>query len=302
MLTRTLSPFRDPGKYQRPLAMGQNNHLFAPLMEDARKMSNLPRYFHRELVRVWAVKSLTVISQLRPSLGLPSGPEVTSRLEGMLRHPNAVSLLPYEDDNGCHSWKDRLPTLAPAEPAVSADFCYKYIRHLVINTDPRLMRKIAEEVGLMPLSGSAGPAVRQNLELIEAQLRWERVAYLNVEWHKLERLESLFLDLRSYSCPHTDCLGVDDVLRLAYSLAGKKLKLLVITGLRSYALHPGVKPLSISDVEKRRNHGTAEQPVWAGDSLDSVNWFLMFSDAVRPGGTLILVDRQCDELCLPVWG
>lgn len=191
--------------------------------------------------------------------------------------------------------KDSLPGGERSEGGAPR-YLYQRLRHLVVNTVPALAGVQADDLGTVPSVWL--PAASRNLVYLAERLDYERRANLLMRWDALESLETLFLDLRGYSMPETRFLYFGDVVRLAQGLAGKRLKLLVIAGLRSWRDYPGTEPLGIDEVEG--GVWDPEDRVWVNASGGrAVNWWRAFARAVRPGGRLVFVDREDgDELRL----
>ncbi|KAK0731477.1 hypothetical protein B0H67DRAFT_74916 [Lasiosphaeris hirsuta] len=289
------------------------DHIFLPVMEDPRKFEALSPFYHRELVREWASNTLIVVAQ--QARWVESLLANIKDTDCLLRSPETMCLLPYEeerytrtptDDTHSHSTnasddvdagKDRLPVLSTIEQNETSKFCFQLIRHLMLNTSPRLMGARAEEFGALPSTPATG-ITRRNVQMIEELLWSERKTWLELDWGRLERLETLFIDVRNYGSGIVEGVDADDLYEMAESLSGKNLKLLVIAGLRSYKLFPGVELLNIEEVERWETDSGETQ---AGRSLDGYNWWLVFRDAVRPGGKLVFVDKRVGELKLPVF-
>lgn len=180
---------------------------------------------------------LPVISQQAQSVGLLWN--VIRDMDCLLRSPETMSLLPYYEEN--YKWKfmndahsesthasgnmddskDRLPVLHMNEQDKPPKFCFQLIRHLVLNTSPRLMEASAGDLGAIP-STSADGITRHNLEIIEELLWSERKTRLEVDWWRLERLETLFIDIRSYGCSFVNSIDADGLYEMAEPLKGKQ--------------------------------------------------------------------------------
>jgi hypothetical protein len=166
---------------------------------------------------------------------------------------------------------------------------FQRVRALVVNCVPALADIEVVDLGMPPTMW--GPVVGRNMVLLGERLEYERRANWRVRWDAMERLESLFLDLRGYMMTGNKFLNHEDVLHLARSLKGKGLKLLVIAGLRSGARYHGPDPLRIEEVEE--GVWDALGQMWVSRKWGrGINWWLMFRDAVRPGGRLVFVDKQ----------
>jgi len=170
-------------------------------------------------------------------------------------------------------------------------YLFKRVRHLVVNCEMELADVEATDLGVLP-SNFGGVAAR-NLRFLAERLEYERRAQFFVRWDVMERLETLCLDLRGYSLPRNRYLHKADVFRLARSLEGKGLEMLVIAGLRSWSHYPDTDPLEIAEVEG--GIWDPEERVWVDERgpMD-INWWMMFKNAVRPGGCLVFVDKEND--------
>ncbi|KAK3310613.1 uncharacterized protein B0T15DRAFT_43704 [Chaetomium strumarium] len=297
----------------------------------------LPAYYRRELIKQWLGKSLVVISQdldEHDAVGpLWRGME-KGEVERMviLREREAMGLVPFEDDDIVIAVKEnkgeggggvkvkkrvlsvdgrekeKLPALTTTSMEGGApssgkgggggEYLFQLVRHLVVNTVPALAEVEAFDLGMSPSTWTAQAA--RNIVALTERLEYERRANLLLRWDALERLESLFLDLRGYSLLRARFLYDDDVARLAASLAGKGLALLVVAGLRSWYAYRGPDVLEIEEIEAGTWDGRREVFVDAGRG-GCVNWWKMFKGAVRPGGRLVFVDKDArdgDELAL----
>ena len=162
----------------------------------------------------------------------------------------------------------------------------------MVNSVPALAGVEADDFGTMPTVWQ--PPVSRNLLLLGERLEYERRANLLMRWGALERLETLFLDLRGYTMPNNRFLYFEDVLELALALEGQGLQLLVIAGLRSWRAYPGPEPLGIDEVEG--GVWSPEDGVWVSERrCRATNWWREFRRAVRPGGRLVFVDRDDDD-------
>ncbi|KAK0633069.1 hypothetical protein B0T14DRAFT_52452 [Immersiella caudata] len=311
---------------------GDDDHIHFPVMEDVRDLGGLGSSQHRELAKRW-LNSLIQVKHKKPNFELVSEPVDCDR---MLRCQEMRSLLPYEDDryyrhkaernrkqdtveeasdNPDEDGKDLIPLAEPLEAGETPDAYYRHIRHLMLCTPLDVWRLRLTDIVTMPISGSMMPSVQRARNDIEASLISERTDCFYLDWERLEKLESLFLDLRGYSWGVTveddEILGFHDVRFLARTLClyhKASLKLLVIAGLRSYGLWPGAQELDIEAAEKAEtsiipNADPVDVREYPGDpaSKDGVNWVMMFRGALQPGGNLILVDRRCDSVELPMW-
>jgi hypothetical protein len=293
---------------------GPADHLCLPLLRDPRAALDLPLLpapLQREVVRRWAGGSAVVVSQrAAPAAVGPLGVVRLEReaVEGMLllREEGVVRLCPFEDDYW--GWeggvfgvdggrKDGLPGGGDNEEGDDREgeggggprYLYQRLRHLVVNSVPALAEVEAEDLGTVPAVWQ--PRASMNLLLLAERLEYERRATLLMRWEALERLETLFLDLRGYNLPNNRFLHFEDVVELARRLEGQGLELLVIAGLRSWRAYPGPDPLGIDEVE-----GGVWYPddgVWVSETADrATNWWREFRGAVRPGGRLVFVDKD----------
>ncbi|KAK5658794.1 hypothetical protein OQA88_1606 [Cercophora sp. LCS_1] len=307
----------DPGSISSNFNHSSTDHIHVPVMEDCRGLDTLGPFYHRELVRTWASQSTVVVNQVKPPVGFlfPDLPP----LQHILRDEEAMALLPFDEKKTGQRYEihhrfhrlsetDRiseapgsyeLPTFKNDAPTPA----YELIRHLVLNTPLEILKLNPADVGTPPISRSYSPVVRDNVGRIGLALWNERKAFFELDWRKMKNLETLFLDLRGYSSNAASNLDMFDIAGLSHSLAGSNLKMLVIAGLRSYDMWPGVRPLTLEEVEEEDTDmdRTVDTPIMGGSCNDGVNWFGMFKNAVRPGGKLILADRQIDRYETPVW-
>lgn len=261
-------------------------------------------FYRRELVRRWVDGGNVVVASQRAGLVGPLWVRMEREVvDGLvlLREEEIVRLLAFGDDSGGMKGdggrvfgvdgleKEGLPAVRGEESDGAPRYLFQRLRHLVVNTVPELTQLEAHHFGSLPRSW--GPEVAQNLELIEERLEYERRANLLMRWRAMDRLESLCLDLRGYTYPGMRYLAEEDVLEIAHALFGMDLKLLVVAGLRSWAEYPGPGVVEVGEVET----GTwdRERRAWVDvGKAERVNWWEMFSRAVRPGGRLVLVDKQ----------
>ncbi|KAK4246860.1 hypothetical protein C7999DRAFT_32733 [Corynascus novoguineensis] len=217
----------------------------------------LPPDLQRELVRWRAAGSVAVALQRQEALRLLVGPlwglDPESEEAGdvpavVLREEQAVGLVPYEDgfvkemgdgEGGRVreigfgvDWyeKDSLPFSLRTEVTTRRCIFLERIRHLVVKSVPALVRVETRDLGMMPVAWCA--QTRGDLEYSEKRLNYERRAHLRVRWDAIQRLETPCLDPRGFGMPRHSYLDAADVLELARSLQGKRLKLLIIAGLR----------------------------------------------------------------------
>ncbi|KAL2132301.1 hypothetical protein VTI74DRAFT_3964 [Chaetomium olivicolor] len=96
--------------------------------------------------------------------------------------------------------KVRLPPLAGGgDDEGGRVYLFQRVRHLVVNAVPKLVELEEYELGWLP--SRWGVEASRNLVRLEHRLTYERKANFLLRWHAMERLESLFLDLRAYSLP-----------------------------------------------------------------------------------------------------
>ncbi|KAK4453318.1 hypothetical protein QBC34DRAFT_395268 [Podospora aff. communis PSN243] len=306
---------------------GDDDHIHFPVMEDIRELDRLGPFFHRELTKAWLSDSLIQVKHQKPVLG-PVWE--TPNYNRLLRDEKTLSLLPYEDDVHFHRMaeragtnyslredaddlgeygKDLIPLAEPLGPGETSDPYYSQVRHLMLCTPLDVWRLKFPDIVTMPISGSMTPQVQRTLNGIEISLEMERSDCFCLDWERLGKMESLFLDLRGYSwgvTVHEELLRIDDVRFLARTLGlyhRANLKLLVIAGLRSYGLYPGAQELDIETAEKGENNLSLDPQQYPEDpsAKDGMNWIQMFRGALRPGGKLILVDKRSDSLDMPMW-
>ncbi|KAK1755319.1 hypothetical protein QBC47DRAFT_214142 [Echria macrotheca] len=291
---------------------GETDHLLLPTMTDPRSLGGLGPFLHRELLRSWATDCLVVVNQKKPQLGPLWNPNLA--VHKLLRDDDALTLLPYEDDDDLGPGADeagsretkpkfQLPCAADTD---EPKFGYEIIRNLALGTSSEVLDLQPRDVGTMPRSPLLSPTVQSNLERIEVALAAEQRAVLKVQWSKLKCLETLFLDLRNYSgVGRQRTLERSDIEKLAESLISalqRPLKLLAIGGLNSYAFYPRPRQLRIEDIEGVPDQDHSDSvPASESTSESRVNWWLVFRDAVRPGGKLIFFDRRVDMNEVPIY-
>jgi hypothetical protein len=274
-------------------------------------------YYRRELTKRWLDSSVVVVSQELcdedPCMGV--GPLWRGRWEVgevermvILREKKkgvAMGLLPFEDDDVAEEEgideivfsvdggeKEVLPGSSDGDGG-DREYLFRRVRHLVVNTVPALAEVDASDLAMSPSTWTTEAS--QNLVALTERLEYERRANLLLRWDALERLESLFLDLRGYSLPRgARFLYEHDVARLAASLAGKRLALLVVAGLQSWYAYRGPDVLGIEEVEA--GVWDAQREVFVDPGRGGcVNWWKMFKPAVRPGGRLVFVDKDARD-------
>lgn len=232
-----------------------------------------------------------------------------------------MTLLPYDNresnqryefypvpgsDTDRHTTKvpgsSKLPPSKDDEESIPA---YELIQHLVLNTPLEVLKLNHSHIGIQPTSPSQLEAAQDTIERVGLAFWDDRKAFFEIEWKKMKSLKALFLDLRDYSTMGKCSIERRDVAALAFSLSGMNLEMLVITGLRSYDLWPGTRPLTLQDIDEKNmeldQDARGHFPIIGGTDRDGVNWFGMFRCAVQAGGKLILVDRQIDRYEMPSW-
>ncbi|KXX81881.1 hypothetical protein MMYC01_202338 [Madurella mycetomatis] len=318
----------EKGHMTTTFAHGPDDHIHVPLMLDPRDINDgvLLGFYYREMVREWASESMIVVGQELTHIGSRGREMSQDEVDGivLLREPRSLGLLPFVDDFSLDEVgdgemvgpavagkprnvtvcatdgreKDTLPPVRCFTSAPSYErgeggkkepkHLFQRIRHLVLNTVPALAVSEPWDVGTLPAATSH--TLFPNMEMVRERLCFERKANFCLRWKALERLESLFLDLRGLSFLHKPFLDLDEVGELALSLQGMGLKLLVIAGLRSWRCYPGPRVAEITDVEGGR--WDPQWKVWIDERIGSVNWWWTFAGALQPGGRLILVDKQ----------
>ncbi|GAB1310872.1 F-box domain-containing protein [Madurella fahalii] len=308
---------------------GQHDHIRFPLMRDPRYVNGeaLSGFYHREMVRAWTGECAIVVGQELSHVGRLWRAMPREEVEELLilRERRNLGLLPFVDDYFLDGpvdgevvhpagpgelrnvtvcsidgrEKDVLPQVGTSSSSLShvrgeegeeePKYLFQRIRHLVLNTVPGLAQLEPWDAGVMSPTRPINQV--HNLETVRDRIRFERKANFCLRWKALERLESLFLDLRGLTYLHKEYLSLQEVGELALSLQGMGLKLLVIAGLRSWLFYPGPQPADISEVGG--GIWEAEQKVWIDDrKIGWVNWWRTFTGALQPGGRLILVDKQ----------
>ena len=272
-------------------------------MEDPRgEVEGLPMDMAREVVRRWMVDGTVVVGQCEGGGRMVQGPCGEAF---RLREEGVGGLLPFEDDiilvtGGDEEDPEEIvfgvdgeeKEVMPGSRGRDREYLYRGVRRLVVNSVLELADLEADGFGtasMMP--GWLSEVWRRRLEALADMLDEERMAHLRLRWNAMDRLDTLFLDLRGYSLPRNNYLFDEDVARIARSLEGKGLALLVIAGLRSWWRYPGPDPMEMDKVQE--GVLDPEFKVWeTGAPEHDVNWWRMFSGAVRPDGRLVFVDKQ----------
>ena len=257
---------------------GEHDCIYLPILRDPRELPNIETHFDRELVKDWSGSSTMVFGQQQKAPNLQSGwaSYLATRGGFPLREPRAM---------GRRAPKDYLP-LIPKLTGLPQPRLYLYqrFRHLILNADPSLAEALMTDAWVYPLTASLSSQVVP--WLIAERLDIERHANLSIDWRAMPSLESLFLDIRGFSQMVIDEDKVEDAAKM---LEGKNLDLLVIAGLRSLEFYPSPEDMK---VEEPRN-GTGRFLITDTDEKD---WIGLFRKAVRPGGKLILVDKQTNNI------
>lgn len=317
-----------------------------PVLQDLRGKHLFSRFVDEELTKRWADLGLFVFGQQLTHLGHAQDPDLQPRLRAaaadaghVLADPRARDALPYEDDDPARlAGLARLPALTAASGrAGERQFLHRRVRHLVLNSRLALMRLGTPAVLVCPRPGDDGaavdPVVLRNRRLAGRLLDRDRVAHWRVALARLDRLETLYLDLREFSraCGRRRGGGrgrgrgrgrsrdAAALAAFAMLLAGLQrrpgpgLRLLVVAGVRSYAggLWGGWAPLTAGEVARRwaaaralrlATEGGPEPEDWARwcalyeEEPQVLAWkaLQVFAQAVRPGGRLVLVDKPRD--------
>ncbi|KAI8963298.1 hypothetical protein F5Y11DRAFT_319883 [Daldinia sp. FL1419] len=191
-----------------------------------------------------------------------------------IRGRRSREILPYDDEQP-GAEKKTLPSGSP--------YVYQLLRHIIMRSPLTLMN-----VNANSMAGYGADIYNANLEALDRSIDLDRSSPIWLSWSKMPMLESVLLDLRIYSQDvntERGFLSKDEVISRAREMGRwLRLKLLVIAGLQSYSFianYDSYKAESIEEV----------------DEMDGEpNWIKIFSPAVRPGGTLILVDRLTDNV------
>lgn len=255
-----------------------------PLMEH-RGLLPIEPNLDREMVKEWSSRSVMIFQQKYQKLGPLADPDLADKVGGcfLLRNPDAVKLYPYVDLPGAALLTvPAVPGTAPGEGRTI--FLYERMRHVMFNADSKLFPLGASDFGIMP--DHPMDVAQDTIDKVRLRLEVEQFSHLLVNWSLMPRLETLFLDLRKFSWDVLDDMAV--VEDAARRLAGKGLELLVVAGLRSYALYPGPAEM----VWENCRGPTDRSDFYPG----GVDWIRMFKLAVRPGGRLILIDKQLDAI------
>ncbi len=253
-------------------------HLWLPQMDDPRSQPDVPtEWIRAELTRRWVSGSGTVVVSL---------PRLVSHYM-LSPQRKEERLLPYEEDTvtvdtqqgkvtrvtGRDGWEKEGP-VGEVEEGGELRYWYQRLRGLVVTREW--------------LRGDG--AVPQGWRTVEGR---DVLANLKVRWEEMGRLEVLCLDLRRGGGPEPEYMRNLELARLAQSLKGRGLALLVIAGLRSDASYPGGEASGVAEVEDGR--WDARRRVWrkgSDERGDDINWWKTFGEAVRPGGRLVFVDKR----------
>ncbi|KAK0729115.1 hypothetical protein B0T21DRAFT_370384 [Apiosordaria backusii] len=260
--------------------------------------------------------------------------------------------LGYPRDNGVGNnpifgpWKSPAKDKQPETPqrivkkpkVQERRYLFSRIRHLSIITHP-----LRGSVGLASLLGvdwvhelknsdyyknaANKDAFDKRYRKIARWLMKERTNQFKLLWHKMPRLEEVYLDLRGMTIPcslatppgYEDTFrmrgyySVEFVANLAKTMSGRGLRRLTIAGLRSYTGDQGYDAWSCRDklnIKRDITAGSWDEnrfyfinEIFAGErdedrmpvKTQMVNWWMMFVTAVRPGGKLVFVDREYDN-------
>ncbi|KAH7628533.1 hypothetical protein B0T09DRAFT_366959 [Sordaria sp. MPI-SDFR-AT-0083] len=183
--------------------------------------------------------------------------------------------------------------LAPESPGHERRFLYRDIRHLMINFNTRCdpWQGVDDDgFGILPRTDPPTGTARESTIALKHRLAFENMVPLYVDYQALTNLETLDLDLRNVpkEVINESRWQTQEVIGLAQRLRGKNLRLLVIAGLRTGPdWWPHEKELTAEDLVQEAVHPTE----W-----DEVNWFVQFRGALRPGGKLLLVDANTEDL------
>ena len=144
--------------------------------------------------------------------------------------------------------------------------------------------------------------------LQQAHLDEKRLPFI-IDYSKLPNLETLCLDLRGLSYPPTAAASQNPRLRRPKAFLTERavcsklrdlwyrgLKLLVIAGLRSWNRYPGPEPEG--ELRTRAAKWDGRRCSYVNEQGE-VDWWAMLRRCVRPGGKVVLVDVEGEEVGAP---
>ncbi|KAK1503831.1 uncharacterized protein CCOS01_17007 [Colletotrichum costaricense] len=112
--------------------------------------------------------------------------------------------------------------------------------------------------------------------------------FIAVDWTAMTRLETLFLDLRTYASGSGGGFLQDAIRRAAVKMGCLRLRCLVIAGLRT-----------------GERYGRSQVCEWETDEQDEVdgevNWVKVFAPALGEGGRLVFIDRRVVDVDWDAW-
>ncbi|XXG98163.1 hypothetical protein Hte_004484 [Hypoxylon texense] len=250
------------------------DHIFLPMKSLDGGLMVVNTTCHNEIVRSFFQEGTQVFKLGESSLPTNIADEgfITDWRDAFpLRGKHLRNILPFDDEQPAEKRK------TPSGPP----YLFKLLRHVVINSPLSLIDADARS-----MIGSGTTIAEANLGALNNAIDLDRTSQLWLSWSQMPLLESVLLDLRVYSHDlNTDrgFLSKGEIIGRAMEMRRwLRLKLLVVVGLQSYCFTTSYTSYTARRIEEE-------------DEVDGEpNWFKVFMPAVRPGGKLVLVDRQRD--------
>ncbi|OTB05547.1 hypothetical protein M426DRAFT_10592 [Hypoxylon sp. CI-4A] len=255
---------------------GEEDHIWLPMKTLDDRLLTLDSWTREEAIRSFFLEGTHVFG-LSADCFFFDG-EVRDMFDNddadvfILRGKHMVDILPFSDEV-FEAPKKTLPS--------GSLHVHQFLRHLVIQSPLRLMELESES-----LVGPFTSLSQHYLDVLTDTIDMDRDSPLVLSWSLMPKLESLLLDLRTYSHDantENEWMPKDLIIRRA-EIMGEflQLKLLVLAGLQSYSFETSYKSYDAKRIEE-------------DDEIDGEpNWIKIFTPAMRPGGQIVLVDRLMD--------
>ncbi|KAI0159555.1 hypothetical protein GGR57DRAFT_428710 [Xylariaceae sp. FL1272] len=231
---------------------GHEDHILTPVAELRGAIMKISKMCYAEYLQAFCRTHTHTFSYYAPDFR--SSQSSSTRM--CPTHRKAREILPYDDEMIFGHLPKLEVTLSPKGPPI-----YDDLRHIAIHTPLCLV---------------------ENFLPHDDDLYSALALPVYIAWSQMPKLETVFLDLRTYSLEKNTefrLLSKKEIAECAREMGQHlHLKLLLLAGLGSQAFDMGY-------------HGIEDNEVPEAEEIDGQpNWIKLFCPALRPGGRIIFVD------------